>query len=88
MITHNGRVGRARCVGPRALGHQMSPADAPAPNEHVTAALLVIGDEILSGLTEFAEREKLTAGYFTACPATLLKRHDEETDLFLFDLSA
>ena len=30
----------------------MSPADAPAPNEHVTAALLVIGDEILSGRTK------------------------------------
>src|SRR5260221_11829268 len=30
----------------------MSSADAPAPNEHVTAALLVIGDEILSGRTK------------------------------------
>src|SRR5258706_2754164 len=30
----------------------MSAADAPAPNEHVTAALLVIGDEILSGRTK------------------------------------
>src|SRR5262249_58146457 len=30
----------------------MSAADASAPNEHVTAALLVIGDEILSGRTK------------------------------------
>src|SRR5260221_10181531 len=30
----------------------MSAADAPAPNEHITAALLVIGDEILSGRTK------------------------------------
>src|SRR6266851_10243276 len=30
----------------------MSAADAPAPNEAVTAALLVIGDEILSGRTK------------------------------------
>src|SRR6201997_3604707 len=30
----------------------MAAADAPAPNEHVTAALLVIGDEILSGRTK------------------------------------
>src|SRR5260370_12398590 len=30
----------------------MSAADAPAPNECVTAGLLVIGDEILSGRTK------------------------------------
>jgi predicted DNA-binding protein with PD1-like motif len=24
--------------------------------------------------------------FFTACPTTLIKKHDDETDLFLFDL--
>jgi len=26
--------------------------------------------------------------FFTACPTTLIKKHDEETDLFLFDLKS
>src|SRR5499427_6447526 len=52
MITHNGRVGMACCVGPGALGSSMATADSPTAAEHVTAALLVIGDEILSGRTK------------------------------------
>ena len=136
--------------------------------EKTYAVIFAKGDEILSGLTEFAEREKLTSGiftaigalqsaqfgwfdrarkayrdipineqevelisllgdvglvngapqihahgavglrhgqvrgghllqaiawptvelFFTACPASLVKRHDDETDLFLFDLNA
>jgi len=133
--------------------------------EKTYAIIFAKGDEVLSGLTEFAEREKITAGYFTAigalssarfgwfdharkvyrdipinqqvelisligdvglvggapqihahgsvglpdgqmrgghllraitwptlevfftaCPTTLIKEHDEETNLFLFDL--
>jgi predicted DNA-binding protein with PD1-like motif len=135
--------------------------------EKTYAVVFAKGDEVLSGLTEFAAREKLTAGYFTAigalqkatfgwfdqarkayrdipireqvelislignislvngspqihahgsvgfrdgqmrgghlleaiawptlelfftaCPITLVKKHDEETDLFLFDLKS
>src|SRR5262245_65904567 len=52
MITHNGRVGMACCVGPGALGSSMATANSPTAAEHVTAALLVIGDEILSGRTK------------------------------------
>src|SRR5262249_40568400 len=52
MITHNGRVGMACCVGPGALGSSMATANLPTAAEHVTAALLVIGDEILSGRTK------------------------------------
>ena len=37
--------------------------------ERTYALIFAKGDEILSGLTEFAEREKLTAGYFTAIGA-------------------
>jgi len=37
--------------------------------ERTYAVIFAKGDEILSGLTEFAEREKLTAGYFTAIGA-------------------
>ena len=33
------------------------------------AVIFAKGDEVLSGLTEFAERQKLTAGYFTAIGA-------------------
>jgi len=133
--------------------------------ERTYAVIFSKGDEILSGLTEFAEREKIAAGYFTAigalksarfgwfdparkayrdipinrqvelisligdvglvngapqihahgavglpdgrvrgghllhaiawptlelfftaCPTTLIKKHDDETDLFLFDV--
>src|SRR5262245_7085090 len=57
MITHNGRVGMARCDGPlvsRSSQAQvaMTTASSSAPQEVVTAALLVIGDEILSGRTK------------------------------------
>src|SRR6516162_8077033 len=48
----NGRVGMACCVGPGALGSSMATANSPTAAEHVTAALLVIGDEILSGRTK------------------------------------
>jgi uncharacterized protein len=50
----------------RAPGLQ-SRVVAENPNGEKTYALIFgKGDEILSGLTEFAEREKLTAGHFTA----------------------
>src|SRR5262249_41394233 len=57
MITHNGRVGMARCDGPlvsRSSQAQVArtTASSSAPQEVVTAALLVIGDEILSGRTK------------------------------------
>src|SRR6516162_69950 len=42
----------ACCVGPGALGSSMATANSPTAAEHVTAALLVIGDEILSGRTK------------------------------------
>jgi len=37
--------------------------------EKTYAVIFGKGDEVLSGLTEFAEREKLTAGHFTAIGA-------------------
>jgi uncharacterized protein len=37
--------------------------------EKTYAVVFAKGDEVLSGLTEFAVREKLTAGYFTAIGA-------------------
>jgi len=51
MITHNGRVG---AVNDPEAGSQviMSIANSPEPHGAVTAALLVIGDEILSGRTK------------------------------------
>src|SRR5262249_60559870 len=42
----------ACCVGPGALGSSMATANSLTAAEHVTAALLVIGDEILSGRTK------------------------------------
>src|SRR5499427_7548600 len=42
----------ACCVGSGALGSSMATANSPTAAEHVTAALLVIGDEILSGRTK------------------------------------
>jgi predicted DNA-binding protein with PD1-like motif len=43
---------------------------AEAPNgEKTYAVIFAKGDEVLSGLTEFAEREKLAAGHFTAIGA-------------------
>ena len=54
MKDHNpqwqGRAGPLRRAA--SLGHHMSPTASPASQEHVTAALLVIGDEILSGRTK------------------------------------
>jgi hypothetical protein len=149
----------------RAPGLQARLVTENSNGERTYAVIFAKGDEILSGLTEFAEREKLTAGYFTAigalqsarfgwfdplhnayrdipieqqvelisllgdvglvngapqihahgavgfpdgqvrgghllqaiawptlelfltaCPTTLIKKHDDETDLFLFDL--
>jgi predicted DNA-binding protein with PD1-like motif len=151
----------------RAPGMQVRVITENVNGEKTYAVIFAKGDEILSGLTEFAKREKLTSGnftaigalqsaqfgwfdraskayrnipineqvelisllgdvgmvngapqihahgavglrdgqvrgghllhaiawptvelFFTACPATLLKRHDDETDLFLFDLNA
>jgi predicted DNA-binding protein with PD1-like motif len=37
--------------------------------EKTYAVIFAKGDEVLSGLTEFAEREKLTSGHFTAIGA-------------------
>jgi molybdenum cofactor synthesis domain-containing protein len=42
----------ARCDGPLALGSSMATPNSSTAGEHVTAALLVIGDEILSGRTK------------------------------------
>jgi len=151
----------------RAPGLQTRLIAENSNGEKTYALIFAKGDEILSGLTEFAEREKLTAGSFTAigalqsarfgwfdsahkayrdipveqqvelisligdvglvngapqihvhgavglpdgqvrgghllqaivwptvemfltaCPTTLTKTHDDETDLFLFDLKA
>ena len=151
----------------RAPGLQARVVAENSNGEKTYAVIFAKGDEILSGLTEFAEREKITAGYFTAigalhkarfgwfdlvhkayrdipierqvelislignvalvngvaqihahgavglpdgrvrgghllqaivwptvelfftaCPTTLVKGHDDETDLFLFDLKA
>jgi predicted DNA-binding protein with PD1-like motif len=151
----------------RAPGLQSRVVAENPSGEKTFALVFAKGDEILSGLTEFAEREKLTAGYFTAigalqgarfgwfdadrkafrdipidqqvemislignvglvngaptihahgavalpdghvrgghllqavawptlelfftaCPTTLIKEHDDETNLFLFDLKA
>lgn len=151
----------------RAPGLQTRPIANNSSGERTYVLIFAKGDEILSGLTEFAEREKLTGGsftaigalqsarfgwfdsarkayrdipveqqvelisligdvgvvngsqqihahgavglpdgrvrgghllqaivwptvelFFTACPTTLVKTHDAETDLFLFDLKA
>src|SRR5262249_33799999 len=55
----------ACCVGPGALGSSMATANSPTAAEHVTAALLVIGDEILSGRT----KDKNTALMAECLPA-------------------
>jgi predicted DNA-binding protein with PD1-like motif len=148
----------------RAPGLQTRVLSENPAGEKTYVVIFSKGDEILSGLTEFAEREKIAAGYFsaigalksarfgwfdperkayrdipinrqvelisligdvglvngapqihahgavglpdgrvrgghllhaiawptlelffTACPTTLIKKHDDETDLFLFD---
>ena len=53
----------------RAPGLQSRVVAENPGGEKTFAVIFAKGDEILSGLTEFAEREKLTAGYFTAIGA-------------------
>jgi predicted DNA-binding protein with PD1-like motif len=53
----------------RAPGLQARLVAENPGGEKTYAVIFAKGDEILSGLTEFAEREKLTAGYFTAIGA-------------------
>jgi predicted DNA-binding protein with PD1-like motif len=53
----------------RAPGLQARLVTGNSDGEKTYAVIFAKGDEILSGLTEFAEREKLTAGYFTAIGA-------------------
>ena len=53
----------------RAPGMQARLVSENSNGEKTYAVIFAKGDEILSGLTEFAEREKLTAGYFTAIGA-------------------
>src|SRR5579862_6960223 len=53
----------------RAPGLQARLVTENSNGERTYAVIFAKGDEILSGLTEFAEREKLTVGYFTAIGA-------------------
>jgi len=53
----------------RAPGLQTRLIAENSNGEKTYALIFAKGDEILSGLTEFAEREKLTAGSFTAIGA-------------------
>ncbi len=53
----------------RAPGLQSRVIAENANGEKTYALIFGKGDEILSGLTEFAEREKLTAGHFSAIGA-------------------
>jgi molybdenum cofactor synthesis domain-containing protein len=71
MITHNGRVG---AVNDPEAGSQviMSIANSPEPHRAVTAALLVIGDEILSGRTK-DKNIGYIAEYLTALGIDLLE---------------
>jgi molybdenum cofactor synthesis domain-containing protein len=71
MITHNGRVG---AVNDLEAGSQviMSIANSPKPHGAVTAALLVIGDEILSGRTK-DKNIGYIAEYLTALGIDLLE---------------
>ena len=71
MITHNGRVG---AVNDPEAGSQviMSIANSPEPHGAVTAALLVIGDEILSGRTK-DKNIGYIAEYLTALGIDLLE---------------
>ena len=52
-----------------SLGMQSRLVDEGPDGEKCYALIFGKGDEILSGLTEFAEREKLTSGRFTAIGA-------------------
>lgn len=53
----------------RAPGLQSRVISEKLGGEKNYAVVFAKGDEVLSGLTEFAVREKLTAGYFTAIGA-------------------
>jgi predicted DNA-binding protein with PD1-like motif len=53
----------------RASGMQTRVVAENSGGEKTYAIIFAKGDEILSGLTEFARREKITAGYFTAIGA-------------------
>jgi uncharacterized protein len=53
----------------RAPGLKAGIVSENSNGEKTYTVIFAKGDEILSGLKEFAEREKLTAGYFTAIGA-------------------
>jgi uncharacterized protein len=53
----------------RAPGLQARLITQNPGGEKTYSIIFTKGDEVLSGLTEFAEREKLTAGYFSAIGA-------------------
>ena len=53
----------------RAPGMQTRLVSENPDGEKTYAVIFAKGDEILSGLTEFAAREKLTSGWFTAIGA-------------------
>src|SRR5277367_6749321 len=53
----------------RAPGMQVRLVSENPGGEKSYALVFAKGDEVLSGLTEFAGREKLAAGYFTAIGA-------------------
>src|SRR5438067_442390 len=52
MITHNGRLGGSRPSADGRAGSRIVMKDSNKPEAVVTAAVLVIGDEILSGRTK------------------------------------
>ena len=53
----------------RAPGMQTRVVSANPNGEKTYAVIFAKGDEVLSGLTEFAVREKITCGHFTAIGA-------------------
>jgi uncharacterized protein len=53
----------------QAPGMQFRQVAENPGGEKTYAVIFAKGDEVMSGLTEFAEREKLTAGHFTAIGA-------------------
>lgn len=53
----------------RAPGMQFRVLSIQYNNERTYAVIFGKGDEVLSGLTEFAERERIVAGYFTGIGA-------------------
>jgi uncharacterized protein len=52
-----------------APGMQTQLISSNSDGEKTYAVIFAKGDEVLSGLTEFAEREKVTSGHFTAIGA-------------------